>query len=306
MSGAFSGGHGGDGGGGQAGHGGHGGGSFMDGGNHDHNHHHGGFDSFHEGHDHGHGGHGGGEGNESSGLNFGSLFGLNQQHQHSFIAHLLGLDQDSSAAHMHGVAGHTSGLSAQMPFWSAAIQSMTLASLFQGMRFSAAGWMLIMFLGFLSWLFMISWVRHHEPIANALIGTKIDNSYVAKFTALSDRDAPMSNGNASNPAVKPGPGAAPAGATPAAAVPPFGSLFLPSASTSGVLKGTPGGATAAVIAPGPSPPPVMDMQTHIAAQIPAHATIASRPGLFTSTAVPGANVPVYQAPAPRIKTIINR
>jgi hypothetical protein len=284
-------------------------GIFMDGGGHDHGGHvgHSGGESFVDGggHGHHHGGHDGGEScveggiqhqghglfghsGEGGGLSLGSLLGLNSQSQHSFVAHLLGLDHDAHAG--HGLGGHVSGQSAQMPFWAAALQGLTLESLFQDMRLSPAGWMLVMFLGFISWLGMISVVRHNEPIVNAAIGTKMDNSDAAKFAAPATR------------------GIAPA------AIPLATSAQQPTFPVTPIaaIKGMPGAATASAII-------VFPTGLHPIAAAPVTSTLLSNVparrlhNLTFPAAVapvrlngPAINVPVYQTGGARVKTIVNR
>src|SRR5271168_2921130 len=115
-------------------HGGHavhshsGGESFMDGGNHDHHQHGGDFggcDSLQHHH------HEGGQfAHEPGKITLGSLFGLNNgQHQHGFLAHLLGLDHDVHHGQGATGTGAHGSITYQIPFWSVALQSVTLASL---------------------------------------------------------------------------------------------------------------------------------------------------------------------------------
>ena len=148
MSGTFmDGGGNGDSGGGQPMH--TGGDSYVDGGGHDH--HHG--DGFM-----------GGDGHEHQGASLASILGLSSQQQHNFIAHLLGLDHDTHV----GLGG---GQPSQIPYWAVAMQGLKVSHFFEGFSIQPSLWMLIMFSTFITWLFCISWIRHHEPIANAAIGT---------------------------------------------------------------------------------------------------------------------------------------
>lgn len=169
----------------------------MDGGGHDHGGHgvqvghHGdsGGSVIHDhGHDHGHGGqhHHGGEG-----LSLSSILGLNDHHHgHNFLSHLLGLDHDSHHHH-HGQEGagtadqHEHGhqqphITAQ-PIWSSALQSMKLSNALQGIVITPSVWLLLLFTGFVAWLFVIYWIRHHEPLINAVIGTGAAQSATAGY-----------------------------------------------------------------------------------------------------------------------------
>ncbi|MFN8553777.1 MAG: hypothetical protein U0103_20075 [Candidatus Obscuribacterales bacterium] len=169
--------------GGHASHGGGGGGDgggFMDGGGHDHGHHH--------GHSvHGSGGEGGNFLNHVLGYN-------NNNGHHSFLSHLLGLDHD---AHHGGHGGHGAdgghggdGFQAdggqnpsQTPIWSSALQGMKLSHALEGVNISINGWFFIFYLLCILWLFIVYWIRHHEPLANAVLGRG-----AAKYeTAAADR-----------------------------------------------------------------------------------------------------------------------
>lgn len=162
--------------GGHAMHGGGGdGGGFMDGGNHDHGHH---------GHAmHGSGGDGGGFLNHILGYN-------NDGGHHSFLSHLLGLDHD---AHHHG--GHHDGghggegvqnagqNPSQTPIWTSALQGMKLSHALEGVNISLNAWFFIFYMICIFWLFLVYWIRHHEPLANAVLGRG-----AAKYeTAAQDR-----------------------------------------------------------------------------------------------------------------------
>lgn len=165
-------------------HGGHDHGHFADGGHDhgDHGHfHEGGHD--HGGHDHGAHGHSGERGNFLS-----QALGLDQKHHgHNFISHLLGLDHDAHHhGHMHdgghgGEAGNQYTAVSQMPIWTSALQSMKLSHFTKGITISANFWLLMMFMGFTSWLFVVYWIRHHEPLANAVIGTRVVGTPTANY-----------------------------------------------------------------------------------------------------------------------------
>jgi hypothetical protein len=160
--------------GGHAMHGGGGdGGGFMDGGGHDHGHH---------GHAmHGSGGDGGGFLNHILGYN-------NNGGHHSFLSHLLGLDHD---AHHHGghsghggegvqIAGQNPS---QTPIWTSALQGMKLSHALEGVNISINAWFFIFYMICIFWLFLVYWIRHHEPLANAVLGRG-----AAKYeTAAEDR-----------------------------------------------------------------------------------------------------------------------
>lgn len=122
-------------------------GVFMDGGSHDGGgHEHGGHD--HGGHDHSH--HGA---------------------KHNFISHLLGLDKE---AHMHEHGGHEQGQGqppSQSSIWTSALQGIKLTDALRGIQVTPNFLWLMLFLGFFGWLFVVYWIRHHEPLANQVLGT---------------------------------------------------------------------------------------------------------------------------------------
>ncbi|CAN5735938.1 hypothetical protein BH10CYA1_BH10CYA1_34240 [soil metagenome] len=184
MSGVFmDGGSGGDGGGGGGGHhsshgGGGDGGSFMDGGGHDHGHH-------------GHATHSGG-GDGGNFLNHVLGYNNNTGH-HSFLSHLLGLDHDAHHHGGHGDGGHDHGHDgshgdggqnpSQTPIWTSALQGMKLSHALEGIKVSINVWFFFFYMMCIFWLFLVYWIRHHEPLANGVLGRG-----AAKYeTAAADR-----------------------------------------------------------------------------------------------------------------------
>ncbi len=183
MSGVFmDGGSGGDGGGGghHSSHGGGGdGGGYMDGGGHDH------------GHGHGHAMHGGG-GDGGNFLNHILGYNNNTGH-HSFLSHLLGLDHDAHHHGGHGDGGHDHGHDgghgdggqnpSQTPIWTSALQGLKLSHALEGINISVNVWFFFFYMMCIFWLFLVYWIRHHEPLANAVLGRG-----AAKYeTAAADR-----------------------------------------------------------------------------------------------------------------------
>lgn len=78
-----------------------------------------------------------------------------------FISHLLGLDHDESAQ------GTKIGTSAK----PSPLKGMKPSELLQGVKFTPNALFFLLFFGFFMWLFVIYWVRHHEPLANQVLGT---------------------------------------------------------------------------------------------------------------------------------------
>ena len=52
---------------------------------------------------------------------------------------------------------------------------MKLKNFTQGVKPHINFWFFVLFLGFILWLFVLYWVRHHEPAVNAVVGTKSGN-----------------------------------------------------------------------------------------------------------------------------------
>ena len=76
-----------------------------------------------------------------------------------FIAHLLGLDHEHPSA------------AAGSPEKGAAVKDLKLSDAFSGIKITPNFMFFLLFLGFFLWLFVIYWVRHHEPLANQVLGT---------------------------------------------------------------------------------------------------------------------------------------
>ncbi|HEY9789385.1 MAG TPA: hypothetical protein V6D22_03230 [Candidatus Obscuribacterales bacterium] len=124
-------------------------------------------------HQHGHGGqamHSPGSGGDGQSL--GQLLGLGGDGgapQHNFLSHLLGLDHD---AHVHGGGhGDMGGAPSQSAGWNSALQSVKLSDALEGIRVTPNMLFICMFCCFIAWLGVIYWVRHHEPLANSVLGT---------------------------------------------------------------------------------------------------------------------------------------
>ena len=163
-------------------------GVFMDGGGHDHGGHsmHGGGGdggNFMDGGNHDHGGHAmhhsGGDGGGGNFLS--NLLGYNDHAgHHSFLSHLLGLDHD---AHHGGHQGGEGMAPSQSPIWTSALQGLKLSHALEGVNISVNAWFFFFYVMCIFWLFAIYWIRHHEPLANAVLGRG-----AAKYeTAAADR-----------------------------------------------------------------------------------------------------------------------
>jgi hypothetical protein len=126
-------------------------------------------------HQHGHGGHGGhamhspGGGDGQSLAQLLGLGGDGAAPQHNFLSHLLGLDHD---AHVHGGGhGDMGGGPSHSAGWNSALQSVKLSDALEGIKVTPNMLFICMFFCFIAWLGVIYWVRHHEPLANSVLGT---------------------------------------------------------------------------------------------------------------------------------------
>jgi hypothetical protein len=140
-----------------------------------------------------HGGHSlhvpGGSGGE--GQSFAQLLGVGADGQgsHNFLSHLLGLDHDAHghAGGLHGGDG-ASATPSQSTGWNSALQSVKISDALQGINVTPGFLFILLFLGFICWLYVIYWVRHHEPLANSVLGVG------APMTRMSQVDRQLLNG----------------------------------------------------------------------------------------------------------------
>jgi hypothetical protein len=244
--------------------------------------------------------HGGGEG-----INIASLLGLNQHHHNGFIAHLLGLDHN--VHHGHSQMGHAPiGNPAQMPFWAAALQALKPSTFFQGINISANFWLAVMFLGFIGWLFVVYWIRHHEPFSNAVLGTGAAQSATANYDRrmmAEIRDAiPINNSAQGETIYVPDPGSfaqLPPGGT-ANATPP--SAIYPADTAMSNSSIVPQAAMMPVNAnAAPAAMPLTPMP-----QMSAPSAFYGSPPVMMNGAAPMVNVPIYAQSGTKIRTLVAR
>ena len=74
-----------------------------------------------------------------------------------FISHLLGLDQEES----------TKGKGKS---FAPSLSGVKVTDALQGIKVTPNFMFLLLFLGFFAWLFVIYWIRHNEPLADAVLG----------------------------------------------------------------------------------------------------------------------------------------
>jgi hypothetical protein len=236
----------------------------------------------------GHGGHslhspGGGDGQSFSQF---FDFGGGDSPQHNFLTHLLGLDHD---AHGHGGGDGLHGDMAQhMPShsagWNSALQSIKLSDVLQGINVTPNFLFIVMFFGFIAWLFVIYWVRHHEPLANSVLGisaahaptANADRQLLAKTKFAFPNGTCESMGDIYVPGV------------PDVAVRPHG-LGVASAAASSMPM------------PAPPVPPVPP-------PTPQPMPLSMAPTAYSVLPSEGAYMPAFGQPAPvaRLKMIVNR
>jgi hypothetical protein len=111
-------------------------------------------------------------GSGGDGQSLGQLLGMDGgQGAHSSLSQALGLDQNGHG-HAGGMHGGADGAPSQSSGWNSALQSVTLSDALQGLYITPNQLHLLLFLGFIGWLFVIYWIRHHEPLANDVLGMR--------------------------------------------------------------------------------------------------------------------------------------
>lgn len=236
------------------------------------------------GHDHGshvHAGHGG------DGSAVGGPFGSHGHHNQGIFSQLFadqhdhGGEHGSHSGHHHHHSGDISSKPQGSASWTSALRGIKMSDALQGINVTPNMLLLILFLGFAAWLGVVYWVRHHEPFASQVLGTRgvhaptghADRHIVNGIrNALPIRTAPTS-GMIYVPGV---PAASPDPAVPAAA------MASPSHSDSAMMP---------VVSQLPAAPQVVPMMSPAA----------------RTTGTPGAyHVPIQTVDGVRLKTVVNR
>ncbi len=88
-----------------------------------------------------------------------------------------GHDHGSDHSHDHGQQP------SQGPMWSQAMQGLKITDFINNIKITPNHLLLFMFLAFTGWLGVIYWIRHHEPLANHVLGS--GSAYTAN--AYADR-----------------------------------------------------------------------------------------------------------------------
>ncbi len=86
-----------------------------------------------------------------------SLHASKKGNSNKFISHLLGLDHEEPSKG----AGKS---------FSPSLSGVKITDALQGIKVTPNFMFLLLFLGFFFWLFVIYWVRHNEPLADAVLG----------------------------------------------------------------------------------------------------------------------------------------
>lgn len=85
-------------------------------------------------------------------------------HASKFVQHLIGIDQEPKFAKPTSPAQGSKR-------WTPSLHGVKFSDVFQGISLSTNFLFLLLFVGLFLWLFVIYWVRHHEPFANQVLGS---------------------------------------------------------------------------------------------------------------------------------------
>ena len=99
-----------------------------------------------------------------------------------------GGQEGQSSGHAGGQEGQHSGHTGGFGDFSGAdilgsnLQNISWSTLFEGLKINSGVRFVVVFTAFISWLYVIYWIRHHEPFSNQVIGVS------APRTSTSDAD----------------------------------------------------------------------------------------------------------------------
>lgn len=221
-------------------------------------------------HDGGHGSHGhAGHMYHADSASYNQSLGLDQSHHgHSFLSHLLGLDGNDQAAHMHSHHHqHTAVQVDRTPqgsiSWSSALQALRVSNIFHGLQVTPNTLFLLLFVGMGVWLYVVYFVRHHEPLANQVLGTG------AAYSAAANADRNIVEGIRT--------------AVPIRTGPTTGEIFVPGSTSTSAA-------------------------TPISMQMRGTSLHAPAPSSAANAATLGAsyNLPLRTADGLRLRTVVNR
>jgi hypothetical protein len=212
------------------------------------------------------------------------------------------------------------------------MQGIKLSHFFSGIYFSPANWLFTLFLFFVSWLFVVYFIRHHEPFANFVLGASTVQSSTAQYDrnliagcndALPLRTSARMTLWAPSPPVVDRPvlpgsaGAFERAALPASATDPnvFGAprtisavpAYAPVAppATSTKVSSPPTAPTSAYLVP---PPPPMPLNSFSANPVTSSSLAPPPPPtpIDQAYSTPITNVPVQEQTGTRVRSIVTR
>jgi len=175
--------------------------------------------------------------------------------------------------------------------WTSALRGLKLSDALQGINVTPNTLFLILFLGMGLWLYVVYWVRHHEPLANRVLGTGAAQS----ATAQADRRLVGRMRNALPFHTGPTTGAlyvpnSPDALAAGTAAPPYGAPAAPPAPANPL----PGAASAGMPASGP-------------VSLPLDQAGPQPQAGCASEQVPGAyKLPIQTGGLTRLKTVVSR
>ena len=106
----------------------------------------------------------------SEGGMFQQLLGVDDHSgEHTVLSRLLGLDREVHLAPAKK-AGTEEHHGFHMPIWVSSLQHAKLSHLFEGMHITANMGFGLLFAFLICWLFLLYFIRHHEPFAGSVLG----------------------------------------------------------------------------------------------------------------------------------------
>jgi hypothetical protein len=90
----------------------------------------------------------------------------------NLVSQLLGLNQEQGAnGSFGGGAGQITGTANKKSGFNAAARKLKLSDAFHGINVTPNFLFLCLFMGFVGWIWVVYFIRHHEPLANSVLGT---------------------------------------------------------------------------------------------------------------------------------------
>ena len=225
---------------------------------------------------------------------------ISQSVSGSVVSHLLGLSDLQHPVQAHRPRHNT------VAIWAQALHNIKLGHILEGIEYTANFWFLVLFVCFFAWLYVVYWVRHHEPMSEQAIGTSSNSS----TTSAADRqlvagakDAfPFKTSATMGNFYVPVPGS-PENSAAGPAYADVMKKYDPSVQASTLPK------LSAPATESVAPPPVLPMSNMWSSSMqPTQSSVL--PGYDPSMAAPQSgtafNVPVRTSAGTRLKMIVNR